>query len=118
MRAHLGDIAAARSGDKGPHANIGVIPFNRSAYLYLQHALTADLVRHFLSPLRPTSVVRYELPNLESFNFVLENVLAGGASLSLRLDTQGKALGQMLLALPLEIPAAELVHCLRIPGGI
>jgi hypothetical protein len=48
-------------------------------------------------------VVRYELPNLGALNFVLPDILDGGGSLSLRVDAQGKALGQALLELTLEI---------------
>lgn len=116
MRVRLGDIAAARSGDKGNHANIGVIPYTRAAYLFLQRVLTSEVVTKYFHSLNPNTVTRYDMPNLESFNFVLENVLGGGGSLSLRLDSQGKALGQCLLALTLEIPAEELLQCLPIPG--
>ncbi len=118
MIVHLGDIATARSGDKGNHANIGVIPFNRAAYLFLQRTLTTEVVSKHFADLNPNSVIRYDLPNLEALNFVLENVLSGGGSLSLKLDSQGKTLGQTLLQLALEIPATELITCLRIPGGI
>ena len=49
-------------------------------------------------------VTRYELPRLRAFNFVIEKALGGGASRSLRLDTQGKALGVALLELCLSVP--------------
>ena len=80
--------------------------------------LTADLVADYFHDLNHTGVKRYDVPNLEALNFMLENVLAGGGSLSLRLDSQGKSLGQALLNLSLEIPAQELVRCLPIPGAI
>ena len=44
------------------------------------------------------------MPHLRAFNFVIEKALAGGASRSLRLDTQGKALGMALLELRLPAP--------------
>ena len=47
---------------------------------------------------------RYELPKIRAFNFVIEDALAGGASRSLRLDTQGKALGVALLELRIPAP--------------
>jgi hypothetical protein len=50
-------------------------------------------------------VERFELPLVGALNFVLYNVLAGGASQSLRIDTQGKLLGTAIL--DLELPAAE-----------
>ena len=100
----LGDFATARSGDKGNHANIGVVARSGRAYEYLRAELTSDRVAEFFRPLGATSVERFELPNVWALNFVLYNVLAGGASGSLRIDTQGKLLGTAILELPL--PAA------------
>src|SRR5215510_2631681 len=103
----LGDIAHARSGDKGSSANIGVIAYTTTGYSFLQHALTEECVAEYFKPLGPTKVTRYELPNLEALNFLLEGILAGGGSRSLRVDAQGKALGQAILEmeLPLDGPA-------------
>ena len=50
------------------------------------------------------AVTRYELPKIRALNFVIDAALAGGASRSLRLDTQGKALGTVLMELPLPRP--------------
>ena len=49
-------------------------------------------------------VVRYEAANLLGLNFVLHDVLAGGASRSLRVDTQGKTLALALLRMEMELP--------------
>src|SRR5260370_22985549 len=88
----LGDMAHARSGDKGNRANIGVVAFDASGYAWLEQHLTADVVADYLRPLSIGPVRRYELPNLRAFNFVIEDALGGGASQSLSLDSQGKAL--------------------------
>jgi hypothetical protein len=48
-------------------------------------------------------VKRYEAGNLLALNFVLYDVLAGGASRSLRSDTQGKTLAVALLRMPIEV---------------
>jgi hypothetical protein len=96
------DFASARSGDKGNHANIGVVAHNASAFEFLQQHLTADKVQNYFANWGVTTTVRYELPNIQAFNFMLDNALAGGASCSLRIDTQGKLLGTLLLDLPLE----------------
>src|SRR3954454_516262 len=93
----LGDLAHARSGDKGNRANIGVVAFNASCYAWLQENLTADAVAIYLRPLGVGAVRRYELPLIHAFNFVIDDALAGGASRSLRLDTQGKAFAVALL---------------------
>ncbi len=100
----LGEIAHARSGDKGNHANVGVIAYTQSGYEFLQRELTADRIERFFAPLEPTSVERFELPRLWAMNFLLYNALAGGASQSLRIDTQGKLLGTSVLELELPRP--------------
>jgi hypothetical protein len=101
----LGDIAYARSGDKGSGANIGVIARSPTDYETLRRYLTACAVEAFFKPMGVGTVVRYELPNLGALNFVLPNVLHDGGSTSLRIDAQGKALGQVLLEMRLEVPA-------------
>jgi hypothetical protein len=54
-----------------------------------------------------TRVERYELPNVLALNFVLYDALAGGASRSLRIDTQGKLLATSLLDLTFHANAYE-----------
>jgi hypothetical protein len=100
----LGELAHTRSGDKGDRSNIGVVARDDSAYAWLQTHLTEAAVAAFLHPLSIAAVRRYELPRIRAFNFVIDHALAGGASRSLRLDTQGKALGVVLLELPLPAP--------------
>lgn len=97
----LSDWAIARSGDKGNHANIGVIASDAASYAFLLKSLTSDKVLRFFSHLGPSRVERFEMPNVQAFNFVLYDILAGGASRSLRTDTQGKLLGSMILNLEL-----------------
>lgn len=105
MKSALYNIARARSGDKGASANIGVIARSPAAYEFLSRQLTAPAVQGHFTALGVGTVVRYELPNLLAFNFILPNVLGdGGGSLSLRTDAQGKALGQALLQMELDTP--------------
>ena len=98
----LGEIAHARSGDKGNHANVGVIAYNQEGYDYLERVLTETKVAEFFLPLKPKQVERFALPGIHAYNFLLYDVLAGGASRSLRIDSQGKTLG--LAILEMEIP--------------
>ena len=100
----LGDIAHARSGDKGNHANVGVIAYTAAGYEFLREQLTIERVTQFFAPLVPSGVERFELPKLHAFNFMLYNALGGGASQSLRIDTQGKLLGTSVLELELPRP--------------
>ena len=48
---------------------------------------------------------RYEAANVRGLNFVLYDALAGGASRSLRSDTQGKTFALALLRMMVEVPA-------------
>jgi hypothetical protein len=104
MSTTLREFASARSGDKGNHANIGVVAHEADAFVYLQTQLTAKRVQSFFADYGVTRVERFELPRVFAFNFVLYDVLAGGASRSLRIDTQGKLLGTEILDLPLPTP--------------
>jgi len=97
----LSDLAHGRSGDKGNHANIAVIAYTPQGYAWLREYLTAEAVQNYFRSLNPSRVVRYEAANLLALNFVLYDVLAGGASRSLRIDTQGKTLAVTLLRMPL-----------------
>jgi hypothetical protein len=49
-------------------------------------------------------VVRYELPNLAAFNFVLGKALGGGVTRSLALDAHGKSLSSALMDLDILDP--------------
>jgi hypothetical protein len=100
----LSTIAHGRSGDKGNHANVAVIAYTAAGFVWLCEHLTAEAVARFFAPLGPSKVVRFEAGNLQAVNFVLHDVLAGGASRSLRIDTQGKTLALALLQMPIQAP--------------
>jgi methylglutaconyl-CoA hydratase len=103
-QVRLGDIAHARSGDKGAGANVGMIANNPADFEVLRRCLTAQAVETFFQSLGVGHVVRYELPNLLALNFVLPDILDGGGSLTLRTDAQGKSLGQSLLEMRVDVP--------------
>jgi hypothetical protein len=100
----LGSIAHGRSGDKGNHANIAVIAYTRTGYDWLHANLSAEVVEDYFKSLKPSRVVRFEAGNVLGLNFVLFDVLAGGASRSLRVDTQGKTLALALLQMSIKTP--------------
>lgn len=101
-------IAFARSGDKGSSANVAVFGRSPAAYAWLRTHLTAERVEAYFRPLGVGTVVRYDVPNLEALNFIVPAILAGGGSCSLRIDAQGKTLGQALLEMPVEFPPTLL----------
>jgi hypothetical protein len=102
--ASLGEIVHARSGDKGGDANIGVWVRNREAWEWLRSTLTTDALRRLLPETRELAISRYELPNLGAVNFLIRGLLGTGATSSLRLDSQAKALGEWLLSRNTTVP--------------
>jgi hypothetical protein len=113
MNAPLADIAHGRSGDKGNHANVAVIAYTPAGFEWLREHLTAAVVARYFTPLGLSRVDRFAAPNLLALNFVLYDVLAGGASRSLRSDSQGKTLALALLQMPLDPPPADLTAMTR-----
>lgn len=112
MVFRLADIAHGRSGDKGNHANVAVIAYTDAGFNWLHEHLTAEVVAAYCQPLGPSRVERFEAANLLAFNFMLYDVLAGGASRSLRSDSQGKTLALALLQMAIDRPAnyAEMLR--------
>ena len=107
----LRQLVHARTGDKGNRLNIGVVCRDPTLYAALARVLTAERVGAIFASRRPGKVVRYELPRLSAFNFVLDDVLEGGVNASLGLDGHGKSLSFWLLAAEVEI-AAECLTAL------
>jgi uncharacterized protein YfaT (DUF1175 family) len=107
LKAELGSIAHTRSGDKGDRANIAVLAWQDRHYAALLREVTAERVaRHFSDWVRGP-VTRYEVPNLAALNFVCEEALDGGGTISLRLDAQAKTFAARLLSLEIELTPEE-----------
>jgi hypothetical protein len=113
MNVTLGAIAHGRSGDKGNHANVAVIAYTSAGFDWLREHLTAAVVARYFTPLGLSRVERFAAPNLLALNFVLYDVLAGGASRSLRSDSQGKTLALALLQMPLDPSPADVTAMTR-----
>jgi hypothetical protein len=110
MKVALASIAHARSGDKGDISNIGVIAYRPEYYTILCRELTADRVKAYFGPLVLGPVTRYELPNLQALNFVMQQALDGGGTISLRTDAQGKTHAAALLNMEIEVASDELAE--------
>jgi hypothetical protein len=100
----LSDVAHGRSGDKGNHANVAVIAYTQAGFAWLQEHLAAQRVKNYFASMRPDKVERFEAANVFGLNFLLHNILHGGASRSLSIDTQGKTLALALLQMPIDRP--------------
>ncbi len=103
-RIRLGEIAHARSGDKGDSSNVGLIANNAAAYEILKEQLTEERVKAHFGGIVLGKVDRYEMPNLWCLNFILHDSLGGGGSESLKNDAQGKTHGQAMLLMEVEVP--------------
>jgi hypothetical protein len=93
----LHEIAHARAGDKGEITNISLFPYEEKDYELLGRYVTADLVRDHFDGIVRGEVVRYDVPSMHGFNFVLYGTRPGGVSAALEIDTHGKALSYGLL---------------------
>jgi hypothetical protein len=105
-RAPLGCAFAARSGDKGGNANLGVWAKTSEAYAFLNGFLTTEKLKELLPDCAPYPIDRYELPNLLAINFYIRGILGDGVAASIRSDPQAKTLGEYLRAKWVDMPAS------------
>jgi len=98
------NLAYARSGDKGDHANIGVIARKPEYLPYIRDSLTPKRVAKYFSHVVKGEVERWDVPGIDALNFLLRNSLGGGGMASLNIDPQGKAYAQQLLGIMIPVP--------------
>lgn len=103
-RRPLGSVVAARSGDKGGNANVGVWTDTEERWEWLRDHLTVTRFRELVAEAADFEVRRYEFANLKALNFVIVGFLGDGVASCTRPDPQAKALGEYLRALNTEIP--------------
>ena len=99
----LRKLCLARSGDKGDAANIGLIARSPEIYAWMHEFIDAEFVQARFVTICHGDVERYEVPNLLALNFILNESLGGGGTLSLLPDAQGKTYAQYLLASAVEV---------------
>ncbi|MFM9023284.1 MAG: acyclic terpene utilization AtuA family protein, partial [Solirubrobacterales bacterium] len=100
-------LAWARSGDKGNHANIGIIARRPEFLEAIEGQVTAERVKAWFGPWPEGPVTRWELPGTHSINILLEDALGGqGGTTSLRYDPQAKSMAANLLDFPVKVPAS------------
>ena len=100
----LGQIAHARSGDKGDGSNVGLIAYTDAGYRLIREAVTTERVQRHFNQICFGDVERFEVPNLRALNFLLHDSLGGGGSESVKTDAQGKTHGQALLLMEIPLP--------------
>lgn len=104
MRAPLGLVAGARSGDKGGNANVGLWTGTDQEYAWLRAYLTVERFREVLPEAADLPVHRYELPNLRALNFVVVGLLGDGVASATRPDPQAKGLGEYVRSRYVDLP--------------
>ncbi len=95
----LREIAHSRTGDKGNISNISLIAYKDEDYELIKEKVTEEIVKAWFKDIVHGKVVRYELPNLNAFNFVMYEALGGGVTKSLAQDMHGKSLSSKLMDL-------------------
>ncbi|MBW0118195.1 DUF1446 domain-containing protein [Pseudonocardia sp. KRD-169] len=109
VRAPLGRVCGARSGDKGGNANVGLWARDDAGHAWLRAYLTVDRLRELLGPeAADLRIERYELPTLRAINVVVHRLLGDGVASTARPDPQAKGLGEYLRSRTVDVPAALL----------
>ena len=106
MKVPLNRLAHGRAGDKGNRSNISVIAYRPELFELLVEQVTEARVAAAFAHRRPSRVTRFVLPRLHAMNFVIDEVLDGGVNSALNLDTHGKSLAFLLLAIEIEVPVS------------
>ena len=104
MKIKLQQIAHARSGDKGPNSNVGLIFRHPDIYNWAHNNITNTVVKAHFGSVVKGKVECYKMDNLLALNFILRDSLGGGGSESLLNDAQGKTHGQALLLMEVDLP--------------
>ena len=101
MSVKVHELGHARAGDKGNTSNVSVGAYNDSAWRILREQLSVERVMAAYAHVAKGPVTRYELPKLQALNFVIENALGGGVTISLAQDAHGKSLSYLMLGIDL-----------------
>jgi hypothetical protein len=108
VRAPLGAVFGARSGDKGGNANVGVWARSPAGYAWLERFLTVERFRALVPECGALELRRFALPNVLALNFVVVGLLGDGVASSVRRDAQAKSLGEFLRSREVLLPEALL----------
>lgn len=122
-RVRLGDVALARSGDKGGNANIGFFiptdlpssyptgsPLYAESWDWLRSLLTIPRLKEMFGESWDESyyIERVEFPKIMAVHFVVYGVLGRGVSGSSRLDAFAKGMGDWLRDCIVDVPVKFL----------
>jgi hypothetical protein len=109
VRAPLGRLVGARSGDKGGDANVGLWVREPAHEPWLLATVgTPGAVRRLLPEADGLDIEVHRFPNLLAVNVVVHGLLGEGVASSTRPDPQAKGLGEYLRSREVDVPAAWL----------
>lgn len=107
-RIKLIDICYYRSGDKGDISNIGLMAKTEKAYEIIKREVTPERIKAHFKGWVKGDVIIYPMDNLQSLEIMLYKALGGGATKTLRIDQTGKAMGNALVKMEIEVDESEL----------
>jgi hypothetical protein len=108
----LGDIALARSGDKGANLNFGIFAPNVKHWPWLRSYMSRERMRDMMAADDDWDesflVERVEFPHIHAVHFVIYGILGRGVSSSSRLDGFGKGFADYLRDKTVDVPVEIL----------
>ena len=106
----LGDIALARSGDKGANVNFGVYVQTAEQWDWLRSFMTREKMKELMGKDWKDwfFVERVEIPRIYAVHFVIYGPLGRGVSSSRLLDALGKGFGEFIRAVHVPVPTKFL----------
>ncbi|KAK2747568.1 hypothetical protein FQN55_004922 [Onygenales sp. PD_40] len=110
----LGDIALARSGDKGANINLGIFVRSAAQWEWFRAFMSRERMRGLLGEDDDDGgfyIERIEFPNLWAVHFVVYGILGRGVSSSTKLDCLGKGFADYIRDKVVEVPE-------RVLGGV
>ena len=105
---YLNEIAHGRSGDKGDTSNVCVYARKPQYYKIIEREVTPEALKNFFGDMVQGEIIRYDIPSLCGFNFVMKHALGGGATMSLRLDSLGKSMGSAVMRMKIHVSDEEM----------
>lgn len=104
VKAPLGRIAGARSGDKGGNSTLGLWARTDEAFDYLRQWWTAEHVAELLGATEDREFQLWAMPHLRSVGVTVVGWLGEGAASNLRIDPHGKGLGEYVRSRHIPVP--------------
>jgi hypothetical protein len=112
-KARLGDIALARSGDKGSNINIGLFVREEGAWPWFRSFLTTGRMKQLMAKdwSHEFFIERVEFLRIWAVHFVIYGCLGRGVSSSSRLDSLGKGFADFIRDRVVDVPQVLMHNC-------